>query len=587
MNIKQIGYFALAGMILLSCATQKQAVTATPEVKKVQETVLTEEQRNEFEYLFIEGVKQKKLGNLTGAVSIFSRCLEIDPQSAVALFEMGSLHYANKDLTSASLLLEKAVAINPGNKWYKISLAQVYQQRRQFSEAANLYDELCKTEPANLEFLYSRAVLLGMAERNQEAVEAYNKLEKQTGLNDQISVAKQNLYLAMGKPEKAFEEINKLIESNPDEPQYYGLLAELYQQQGDKANALKNYNKILEIEPDNGFVHFSLASYYIEEGDFKQAFEHIKLAFLNDDLDADTKIQYYMMQTAQPGESDWTDAQIDELLEILHEKYPDDNRMFAIFADHLVRQSKLVEARDYLKKYLDTDKSSFEIWWQYLLISNDLQDWKRLYDDSKESIELFPNQSALYALNAVGALQTEQYEQALKIIAEGENCVGDNASLKIQFAVYRAEANYKLKHVEEAFQAYEDLIQLDPENYMAMNNYAYYLSVQEINLDKAERYSNKVIQANPNNPTYLDTHAWVLFKRKDYSLAKFYIESALENGGAQNGTLVEHYGDILYMLGEKSKAMEEWKRALELGNDSKVLLQKVNENRYIESKEDE
>lgn len=587
MNIKQIGYIALAGMVLASCTAQKQQVNTTPETKKIQETVLTEEQKNEFEFLFIEGVKQKKLGNLSSAVSIFSRCLEIDPQSAVALFEMGSLHYANKDLTSASLLLEKAVAINPLNNWYKISLAQVYQQRRQFSEAANLYSELCTAEPANLEFLYSKAVLLGMAERNEEAVEAYDKLEKQTGLNDQISVAKQNLYLAMGKPDKAFAEINKLIVSNPGEPQYYGLLAELYQQQGDKTSALENYNKILEIEPDNGFVHFSLASYYIGESDFKQAFEHIKLAFLNDDLDADTKIQYYMMQTAQPGESDWTDAQIDELLDILHQKYPDDNRMFAIFADHLVRQSKLGEARDYLKKYLDTDKNSFEIWWQYLLISNDLQDWTRLYTDSKEAIELFPNQAALYALNAVGALQTEQYGQAIKIIAEGENYVGDNTSLKIQFAVYRAEANYKLKHVEEAFQAYEDVIQLDPENYMAMNNYAYYLSVQGTSLDKAERYSNKVIQANPNNPTYLDTHAWVLFKRKDYSLAKFYIESALENGGADNGTLVEHYGDILFMLGEKGKALDEWKKALELGDGSSVLRQKVSENRYIESKEDE
>lgn len=587
MNIKQIVYFALAGMILTSCVTQKQQVIATPEVKKVQETVLSEDQKNEFEYLFIEGVKQKKLGNLSNAVSIFSRCLEIDPQSAAALFEMGSLHYANKDLTSAALLLEKAVSINPDNKWYKISLAQVYQQRRQYSEAANIYEQLCRLEPDNLEFLYSKAALLGMAEKNQEAIDAYNQLEKETGLNDQISVAKQNLYLAMGKPDKAFDEINKLIASNPEEPQYYGLLAELYQQQGDKASALKNYNKILEIDPENGFVHFSLASYYTEEGDFKQAFEHIKLAFRNDELDADTKIQYYMMQTAQPDKSDWTDEQISELLDILHAKYPDDNRMFAIYADHLVRQSKLAEARDYLKKYLDTDKSSFEIWWQYLLISNDLQDWKRLYDDSKESIELFPNQSALYALNAVASLQTEQYEEALNVIAEGESYTGDNTNLKIQFAVYRAEANYKLKHIEEAFQAYEDVIKLDPENYMALNNYAYYLSVQGKNLDKAERFSNKVVQANPNNPTYLDTHAWVLFKRKDYSLAKFYIESALENGGADNGTLLEHYGDILYMLGDKIKAMEEWKKALELGDGSDVLKQKVNENRYIESKEEQ
>ncbi|PTN08912.1 tetratricopeptide repeat protein [Mangrovibacterium marinum] len=587
MNIKKLGYFALLGLTLASCATTKQQLeVAGPELTKSQETALTEDQKNEFEYLFIEGLKQKKLGNLTNAVSVFSRCLEIDPQSAVAMYEMGTLHYANKDLTSAALLLEKASAINPENKWYKISLAQVYQQRRQFSEAAQIYGELTELEPDNLEFLYSKAVLLGMAENYDEAIAAYNQLEAKSGLSDQISVAKQNLYLKMNQPDKAFAEINRLIESNPDEPQYYGLMAELYQQQGDKENALKYYNKILEIAPENGFVHFSLAGFYTEEGDFTKAFNEIKLAFANDELDADTKIQYYMMQTASADQSDWTDEQIDELLDILHDKYPDDNRMFAIYADHLVRQNKLVEARDYLKKYLDTDKSSFEIWWQYLLISNDLQDWKALYQDSSEAVELFPNQAALYALNAVAALQLDKYSEALEIIEQGETYAQSNKNLMIQLAIYKAEANYKLKHIDMALEAYDEVLKLDPQNFMAMNNYAYYLSVEGRDLEKAEKLSSKVVQSNPTNPTYLDTHAWVLFKRKDYSLAKYYIETALENGGAENATLIEHYGDILFMLGEQSKALEEWQKAQSLGDGSSVLEQKIKESRYIESKEE-
>jgi len=586
MNVKNFGYFLLLGLTLASCATTKTVTVSPPEEKQSQETLLSEDQKNEFEYLFIEGVKQRNLGNVSNAASIFSRCLEIDPKSAVAMYEMGTLHFANKDLTSAALLLEKAVAINPTNKWYKISLAQVYQQRRQYSEAASVYEQLCKMEPDNLEFLYSKAVLLGMAENYKEAIDAYDELEKQTGLTDQISVAKQNLYLKLNEPEKAFEEINRLIEADPEEPQYYGLMAELYQSQGDNENALKYYNKILEIDPGNGFVHFSLSGFYIQQDDFDKAFEEAKLAFKSDELDADTKIQYYMMQTAQADKSDWTDTQIDELLDILHDEYPDDNRMFAIYADHLVRQNKLPEAKDYLKKYLETDKSSFEIWWQYLLISNDLQDWPSLYSDSKEALELFPNQAALYALNAVAALQLEKYEEALKVVEEGENYAGDNVNLKIQLAIYKAEANYKLKNIDEALQAYEDVIKMDPENFMAMNNLAYYLSVQGRNLDKAERFSNKVVQANPTNPTYLDTHAWVLFKRKDYSLAKFYIESALENGGNDNAVLVEHYGDILYMLGEKQKAVEEWKKAQHLGKGSGVLSQKIKELRYIESNDE-
>jgi len=585
MNLKSTAYIAVIGLTLASCSTTKKIETKVVD-NGIVETLLTEDQKNEFEYLFIEGLKQKKLGNLPNAVSIFSRCLEIDPKSGAAMYELGTLHYANKDLTSSVLLLEKAVDANPKNKWYQILLAQIYQQRKQFNEAAAIYQQLTSVDPENPEYMYNRAVLLGMADRNEEAIEAYNQMERKIGLNDQLSVAKQNLFLKMEKPEKAFAEINRLIESNPNEPQYYGLLAELYQNQGDTENALKCYNKILEIAPDNGFVHFSLAGFYTQEGNLQQAFEHIKLAFQNEELDADTKIQYYMMQTAQAGNSDWTDAQIDELLNILHTKYPEDNRMFAIYADHLVRQSKLPEAREYLKKYLDTDKSSFEIWWQYLLISNDLQEWDTLYADSKESMELFPNQAALYALNAVAALQLEKYKEALEVVKQAEELAQGNPNLKIQLAVYKAEANYKLKNVDEALLAYEEVIKLDPENYMAMNNYAYYLSEEGRNLDKAERMSSKVVQANPTNPTYLDTHAWVLFKRKDYSLARFYIETAIENGGQENAVLVEHYGDILFMLGEKDKALEEWKKAQALGDGTSVLEQKIEESRYIESKEE-
>ena len=582
MNLRKTGYFLLTGFLLASCGTTKTLNERPSDETKRQETVLTEDQQNEFEYLFIEGLKQKKLGNLSNAVSIFSRCLEIDPNSAVAMYEMANLHYANKDLTSAALLLEKATSIDNSNKWYKLLLAQVYQQRKQYVEAAALYDQLCRIEPENMEFLYSKAVLFGLAEKFQEAIDVYNELENKIGLSDQISVAKQQIYMSWEKPDKALDEINRLIDSNPDEPQYYGLLAELYQTQGDKENALKYFKKILEIDPDNGFVHFSLAGFYQVEGDLATAFEHIKKAFKNEELEADTKIQFYMMQTADPENSDWTDAQIEEMLAILFEEYPDDNRMFTIYADYFIRQNKLTEARDYLRKYLETDPSSFVIWQQLMFVSNDLHDFQTLYDDSKKAIELFPNQALSYGLHAVAALQLEKYEDALKTLDEGEPYLADNQFLNIQFEIYRAEANYKLGRVEAAFKAFDEVIKLDPDNFMALNNYAYYLSLRGKDLDKAERLSNRVVQANPTNPTYLDTHAWVLFKRKDFSLAKFYIETALENGGDDNAVLVEHYGDILYMLGEKDKALENWKKAHEMGDGSAVLEQKIKESRFIE-----
>jgi len=188
----------------------------------------------------------------------------------------------------------------------------------------------------------------------------------------------------------------------------------------------------------------------------------------------------------------------------------------------------------------------------------------------------------VYALNAVAALQLEKYDEALQVLEKGEPYLTDNQNMKIQFEIYKAEANYKLDRVEQAFKAFDEVIRLDPDNFMALNNYAYYLSLRGQDLEKAERLSSKAVQANPDNPTYLDTHAWVLFKRKNYTEAKAFMETALEKGGSENAVLVEHYGDILYMMGNKNEALEYWKKAKALGDGSEVLGRKIKESRYID-----
>lgn len=589
MDFKKSIYILFVLLIASSCASTKSQLTqntgsnSDAQQNGVSQTQLSEDEQNEFEYLFIEGLKQKQIGNISNAVSIFARCLEIDPNSAVCMYEMANLHYSNGDLTSAALLLEKAITIDKSNKWYKLLLAQIYQQRNQYDKAAAVYSDLSDMEPDNQEYLYSKAVLLSMAGKYQEAVDAYNLLENKTGLNEQISVAKQQIYMQLGKPDEALKEINKLIESNPSNPQYYGLLAEYYQIQGENEKALEYYNKILEMDPNNGIVQFSLAGYYLEVGDNDTAFEHIKEAFRNDEVDADTKIEYYLANTTNPDDQVWTNKQIEELMDILYEEYPDDNRMYTIYAQYFISQNDLVKAREYLRKFLETDKSTFIIWQQLLYMDNDLQDYEALYNDSKEALGLFPNQSILYAYNAVGALQLKKYQEALNILDEGETYVVDDQDLQKQFDMYKAEANYQLGNVEAAFSAFDDVLKIDPQNYMVMNNYAYYLSLRGENLEKAEQLSSQVVQANPDNSTYLDTYAWVLFKRGNYSLAKFYMESAIENMLDDSDVLYEHYGDILFKNGETEKAMENWEKAKTLGGGSDELDQKINESRYIES----
>jgi len=584
MKNRYLAYIAVVSILASSCGTTKKQVSSDVQAKpEVEESKISEDDKNEFEYTFIEGLKQKMIGNQQAAITLFSKCLEINPNSSSAMFELAKIHSGNGDQTSSSLLLEKAINIDPQNKWYKVLLAQIYQQGKQYKKAADLYQQLYALDSENLEYLYMNAALLSSAEKFDQAIVVYNELEKKIGINDQISVEKQQIYQAAGKKKEAQAELQKLIDYNPKEPRYYGLMADYYLSEKDEENALKNYLKILEIDPDNGFVLFSLTSFYRQKEDKEKAWEYIRKGFQNKSADVETKIQYYLMMTAEEKPF-FTEDQVNELVQSLIKTNGDDYRVYTVYAEYLISKGKLTEAREQLRKVLETQKDNYMIWERMLLISNDLLDFKSIYTDAEKAIELFPNQPVLYGLRAVACLQLEKYTEALDILKEGDAYLLDNKLMKVQFELYRAEANYKLGRVEDAFKAFDAVISIDPENWLAMNNYAYYLSVRNENLEKAEQLSGKAVRANPDNSTYLDTYAWVLFMRKDYTLAKFYMETAIKNGGDKNGVIVEHYGDILYMLGQKEKAMEQWKKAEETGDFSEFLSEKIKQGRYLDKK---
>ena len=492
-------FIFLLSVFIFACSATKTTVDTeeepepeTTEVKVDEKEVELEEQKQkQFEYLFVNALQEKALGNTQKAVQLLSGCLEIDPKSSAAMYELATLHAGNNDLTSASLLLEKAINLNPENKWYKLLLAQIYQQTRRFNEAADIYDELLQKDNENLEYLYMKAALLTNAGKVDEAVAAYNKLEEKVGVNEQISVAKQQLFVKDEQVERAFEEIEKLIEFDPQEPKYYGLMADLFQNQGDSVNAMKYYRKIQEIDPENGFVHFSLANYYLHNGQEEKSFDETKKGFRSDQVDLQTKLQLYMMLTSNPADPNLTPEQEKELIDILLEVHPDEYLVYTVRAESFLKNGMLEEARSALLKALDIEKNDYMLWERVLFIDNDLLDWQSLQEHSNQAMELFPNQPQVYFLNAVACLQLEKYEETVEATEEGLVYVVDNKQMEGRFLMLRGEALYKMGKMDEAFELFDQSVELDPDNHIALNNYSYYLSLAERNLDKAERMSGE------------------------------------------------------------------------------------------------
>jgi len=242
------------------------------------------QKQNEFEYIFIEGIKQRTLGNPDEAIKIFSRCLELDPNSSAALYEMANIHVSRGDFQSSMMMCEKAVSLNPDNVYYRLFLVKIYIQNKLYDKAASEYDALVRLSPDNQDYRFQQAAVLAMGGKVDEALAIYDKLESSLGLIEPIAIGKQQLYLQQKNDGAAYDVIKRLIKLNPGETKYYGLLADMYLADKDSGKALENYNKILSIEPDNGLVHLSLANFYFESKEPAKAYEQLVLAFKNPDF---------------------------------------------------------------------------------------------------------------------------------------------------------------------------------------------------------------------------------------------------------------------------------------------------------------
>lgn len=554
------------------------AVNAFADKKKKIENVqeLDEKSRLEFDYSFMEGVRSKITGNFQEALGWFDNCLKILPTSPVAKYEIAGLLTVNEDYNGALQLAREAVGGNPENMWYKILLANILQKKAMIEEACQVYAEIIAKYPNKEEFYLIEAGLYTSVEKWQKAIDVYDRYEAQYGVTEPVSIEKIKLYTKLDDVKKASNELLKLINKFPDRSEYLSLLAELYFNYNQDKKGLQILDRLLKADPNNGFVHFYLADYFRSKKQMKPADEHTRSALVSDEIENGFKIQYILKLILNPDTTLVTEKELDSYMDLLMQKYSDDLAVRALHSDFLKKDNKLAEAKNELEYILSKDQNNYLIWEELLLLCNETSDTACMLNRSVEAIKYFPEQPLPYALAGVSLMMQNNYSDALPYFEKGVKLTDEQTALKTQFYSYMADCYYSLDSVAKAFNMFDEVLKINPNDILVLNNYAYYLSLRNENLGLAEQMSSKAVTMESDNATYLDTYAWVLYKRGDYSQAKFYMKLAIEKSKEVSGVLYEHYGDILYKNGEKSQALEMWNKALELGTEvSDELKQKI------------
>lgn len=582
MNKKNSIWLLVAVWTLVSCGTVK-STREKPAVALAQSS-LTSEQQRKYDYFFLEAMRLKEKKDYASAFGLLQHCLDIHPNAASALYEVSQYYMFLRQVPQGQEALEKAVANAPDNYWYSQGLASLYQQQNELDKAITLLEQMVVRFPAKQDPLFNLLDLYGRQEKYDEVISTLNRLEKRMGKNEQLSMEKFRIYLQMKDDKKAFQEIESLVQEYPMDMRYQVILGDVYLQNGKKQEAYDVYQKVLAAEPDNPMAIFSMASYYKQTGQEELYQQQLDTLLLNKKVTPDTKVGVMRQMIVENEQADKDSTQIIALFDRIMKQEQDDPQIPMLYAQYLLSKNMEAESVPVLEQVVDLDPTNNAARMMLIGAAVKKEDYKQIIKVCEPGIEATPDALEFYYYLAVAYNQAEKPDSVISICKRAlEHTTADSKKETVsEFYSILGDMYHTQKQMKEAYAAYDSALVYNPSNIGALNNYAYYLSVERRDLDKAEEMSYKTVKAEPNNATYLDTYAWILFEKGNYAEARIYIDNAMKSeGGDKSDVIVEHCGDIYYMTGDVDGALTYWKKALEMGSESKTLKQKIEKKKYI------
>lgn len=574
LGVKQWTLFLLLSGSLLasSCSGTKQAGQTDSSI---------EQEKKEIEYLhrFIEANKLKVLGYSSEAIMLFHQCLEIKPEAAAVHHELAVLYVMQNSYLDALEHAKKAAELEPENQYYLTLYARMLYKAGYLKQSLSFYQKLVEQFPTP-EYLYEYARILSLDKKNTDkALKVYAQIERIEGIQESSSLSKKALYEDKGDVQAAINELKILANAFPQHIQYRLYLAEQFANNHQWVEAEQEYQRAFASDKLKSLTALSYAEFLLIQDKISAAYPFIRLAMGDLDFDYSTKFktliklnQHYSREI--PTDSLMTWAQLAKL--------PDRSEMQLFIAGLYVKQQKLPEARDTYRSILSSYKENPDIWSMALELSMQLKDWKMVWEDSKEAVELFPNNPAYAMIHAQAAYQIKQYQSGYTALLASIPLVIDNQALEFSMYTMAGELAFRLEKWEDSFNYFEKAIRLDSSDVSLLNNYAYYLSLRNTRLQRALQLIKRCDSLKPNQPNYLDTYAWVLFRLGLYQEALDYMNRAIQLSGSPSFTYWEHKGDILFHLNQISEAIELWTKSLEMGNSSQVLKDKINSKKWSE-----
>ena len=523
-------------------------------------TLCARSQTGKFEYIFQEAERQKLAQHYAEAIDLFDYCHRLDPTSGAAMYELAELYRYLKNDSLSVKMLEDACRLYPDNYWYKQRLVYLYENQHRNDEALRVLEDMSQQFPAKSDVLM---MLLDAYQRNNDnenMVKVLDKIEMKEGKSEQLSMDKFRLFLQMGDEKRAFDEMVALANEYPNDLRYQVVIGDLYLDAGKKEEALQQFRMVEEKDSSNVTLLLSMSNYYHEEGNDSLYHEYISRLLSNPHFDEASKVRLLSVLVREDLNSEHSDSTVLLSLfdEVLQQPLEHTDVLELRVRYMVTKQMPREEIKPYLHKMLEIDPENSMARQQLLSYAIADEDPVGVVNICKPAVDYNVSDPVFYYYLGIGYLQLDEKHKAVEAFRGGlehveEGVESNRVQLYVNMYSLLGDLYHQLGQDDKAFQAYDSCLVYKQNEPSVLNNYAYYLSLKKKDLNKAEEMSRKANELDPDNPTYLDTHAWVLYQMKRYEEAKQYMDRAVELMDAQELEESEDVQQHIELINKKVK----------------------------------
>ena len=568
------------------CAAILMLLTVLPFADKLMASdrkAISEDDRVKAEYIFLEAEKQRNMGRDDAFHHLLQYAHSLDPENSAIAYYLGysrlmksNLSVSDSLFSSSLRMMRKHVDAHPEDKYEAMLYANGNMIANQVQEGLRVLKIQAERNPHNVEVQLSIADAYARLEDYRNAIAAYDSVQQWQGQSVQLSARKVRAYQALNDTVGAIGEMRLLLATAPRNVDYNLAMGNMMLMFGERDSALTYYDKAQQYEPENGATYLAKAQFYNAIGDSVNYDQQTYQALVSKDLDVASKVEVLADYARHLLVAKDSSARTENLFKVLIEQHPNEPQIRMLFSDYLAAKDDMKGAAEQMDYAVNLDPTDAQAWNRLLVLNIISENYEAAIAAGDRAIELNPNDIELYGYIAPAYYNIKQYDKAIEVYKKALAAVDStDTEHRSMFLGGMGDAKFSMGDTIGAFALYDQAIEIDPNNVSILNNYAYFLTLCNRDLDKAERMSAKTVQAEPQNATFLDTYAWVFYKRKEYTMAQLYIEMAIKNERRPSSDIYDHYGDILLAVGNKQEALKQWKKALELDAGNKELLEKV------------